>query len=159
MKIIVLSDTHSRSLPPQVRKELPKADLIIHAGDICDTKMLGEIEQINDVEAVYGNMDDQVLRKKLPRRLILKYDGVCIGVLHGEGSPEHLIDHIKDEFKDEDVDVIIFGHSHEPFNKKIDGVVFFNPGSPNDEIFAPYCSYGVIKIEGNSVKTKIVRVK
>lgn len=159
MKIAVLADTHSRTLPDQVIKGLEKSDLVIHAGDVCDMRMLGEIEAFNDVEAVYGNMDDAALRKKLPRRLIMKCEGLNIGIFHGEGSPEGLINRVGEEFRNEKVDVIIFGHSHVPFNKKIGNILFFNPGSPNDDIFAPYCSYGLLEIDGNSIKTKIIKVE
>lgn len=158
-KIVVLSDTHSRMLPKQVVKAAKKADFVIHAGDVCDLKMLEELESFNDVEAVFGNMDESSVRKRLPRRLILKCEGVRIGVFHGEGSPDGLMDRIKEEFQSEDVDIIIFGHSHEPFNKHINNINFFNPGSPNDDIFSPYCSYGLLEIDGNSIKTKIVKVE
>jgi len=159
MKIVVLSDTHSRTVPTQVKKALEKADLVIHAGDISDVKMLEELESINDIEAVSGNMDDAILRKKLSRRLILKCEGVRIGVFHGEGSPEGMLNRIEKEFETEDVDVIVFGHSHAPLNKRMKDILFFNPGSPNDDIFAPYCSYGILEIEGNSIKANIIKVE
>jgi len=159
MKIVVLADTHSRMLPGQVAHDLSQCDLIIHAGDICDENMLQEIENLNDVEAVYGNMDNSVLRDRLPQRLVLRCEGVRIGVVHGDGAPDQLLDHIQEEFEAEDVDVVIFGHSHEPMNKKIGERLFFNPGSPNDNIFAPYCSYGILEIDGNHIKADIIKVK
>ena len=158
-KIAVVSDTHSYMIPDQVLKGLKEADLVIHAGDICDAQMLNEIAKINDIRAVYGNMDEAALRKKLPRRLVLTCEGVHIGIVHGDGSPEGLIGRVEMELEGLDVDVIIFGHSHEPFNQKIGDVLFFNPGSPNDNIFAPYRSYGILEINGNSVKAKIIKVE
>ncbi|MBU1888025.1 MAG: metallophosphoesterase family protein, partial [Candidatus Omnitrophica bacterium] len=52
-------------------------------------------------------------------------------------------------------DIIIFGHSHVPMNEYIDGVLFFNPGSATDTVFAPYRSYGIIEIENGEVKAEI----
>jgi len=159
MKIAVLSDTHSAMIPDQVCKALKEADLVIHAGDVCDAKMFKEMSDLNTVKAVYGNMDEAALRRQLPRRLIFKCEDVQVGVVHGNGAPEGLIGRVEQEFEGLKVDVIIFGHSHEPFNKKIGEVLFFNPGSPNDNIFAPYRSYGILEIDGASVKAKIIKVE
>ncbi len=159
MKIVVLSDTHSRTLPDQVIQALVGADLIIHAGDICDESMLKEIRRFSDVAAVHGNMDNAVLRKKLPGRLILKCEDTAIGVMHGDGSADQVLESIREAFAAEHVDAVVFGHSHEPFNKKIGHVLYFNPGSPNDEIFSPYCSYGLLEINGRHITAKIIKVE
>ena len=63
---------------------------------------------------------------------------------------------VRKEFKQ--VDVIIFGHSHIPCNERIDGVLFFNPGSPTDKIFAPYNSYGMIEITGKNINARIIKI-
>lgn len=159
MRIVVLSDTHSRALPAKVVAALADADLVIHAGDICDERLLKDIRSRATVEAVCGNMDEPALRKKLPRRLILKCEDVSIGVIHGEGGADHVIEHVQEEFSGDSVDAVVFGHSHAPFNKKISGIVYFNPGSPNDDIFAPYCSYGMIEINGRRITPKIIKVE
>ncbi|HSV43573.1 MAG TPA: metallophosphoesterase family protein, partial [Candidatus Bathyarchaeia archaeon] len=91
--------------------------------------------------------------------LILECEKVRIGVVHGDGSPQHLVEGVQEEFADERVDIVIFGHSHEAFHEKIGDVVFFNPGAPNDDMFAPYCSYGLLEVNGKKFKLKIVKVK
>jgi len=55
------------------------------------------------------------------------------------------------------VDVLVFGHSHRPVNKKEGGVLLFNPGSPTDQFFAPYRSCGILEI-GKEVKGRIIRL-
>ena len=55
-------------------------------------------------------------------------------------------------------DLVIYGHSHEPLISPIEGVTYFNPGSPNDMITAPYCSYGVIEIKDGTFKPEIVKL-
>ena len=57
------------------------------------------------------------------------------------------------------IDVVMFGHSHEPLNEKNGGVLYFNPGSPNDKVFAPYCSYGILDISEKGIIGKIIKVK
>ena len=34
-----------------------------------------------------------------------------------------------------------------PKNEYIEGVLFFNPGSVTDTVYAPYRSYGIIEID------------
>ncbi len=159
MRIVVISDTHSRQLPGQVLDDLAQADLIIHAGDICDEKMLKSIESIGSVKAVYGNMDNGALRKKLPMKLVLQCEEVRIGVVHGSGCSENILECVQQTFETDQVDAIVFGHSHEPFKQRIKNILYFNPGSPNDEVFSPYCSYGLLEISGSHITAKIVKVE
>ena len=39
-----------------------------------------------------------------------------------------------------------------------DGVLFFNPGSPTDKVFAAYNSYGILEINDKKVEGKIVKI-
>jgi len=158
MKIGVVSDTHSLELPPQMLRDFEGVDFIIHAGDFCTTGILEALRKIKDVKAVYGNMDGQDLRKILPRRQVIKCGPFSIGIFHGEGNPQGLLECVKKEFKDTKVDVIIFGHSHKAMNEEIDGILYFNPGSPNDGVVAPYRSYGILEINGK-ITGKIIKVK
>ena len=49
-------------------RELERADLILHAGDVTAASVLRELEACAPVEAVFGNMDEPVLRDELPER-------------------------------------------------------------------------------------------
>ena len=158
MKIGVVSDTHSQELPSQMMEDFKKVDFIIHAGDLCSLDILEQLQKIKEVKAVWGNMDGGEIRQVLPRQQLIKCDKFTIGVFHGEGTPQGLLDKVKSEFKSSKVDMVIFGHSHQPMNEKIDGVLYFNPGSPNDLVFAPYRSYGILEIT-DKISGKIVKVK
>ena len=79
-----------------------------------------------------------------------------IGLIHGYGASANLIDTVKGEFKG--VDAIIFGHSHAPVNMVKDGVLFFNPGSPTDKVFAQTNSYGIIEVDDKKIEGKIVEI-
>lgn len=162
MKIAVIADTHipgsAAKMPSKLYTHLKNCDLIIHAGDLVEMAVLEELRKIAETKAVYGNMDGFKVRKALPEKIVLKTCGKSIGITHGKGAPAGIVERAKKAFKDEKLDIIIFGHSHAPFNKVIDGTLFFNPGSPTDKVFAPYRSFGIIEIEGNTIKAEIVRL-
>jgi putative phosphoesterase len=159
MKIIVLSDTHSHPLPQALLNDLPGADLILHAGDFTDPEVYSQLKAVKDIRAVYGNMDGTDLRGFLPRQTVFDCEGVRIGLAHGEGNPDGVIGRLEKAFEGSGVQVIVFGHTHMPCHDVINGVLFFNPGSPTDMIRAPYRSYGVLDIKDGKVKAKIVKLK
>ncbi len=159
MKIGVVSDTHSQEIPQQLIKDFADVDLIVHAGDFCSKNVYDSFTKMKTLKAVYGNMDEADLCRKLPQKNIFECGGLRIGVYHGEGPAKRVIDFVREEFKDDKVDVVIFGHSHHPLNEIIDNVLYFNPGSPNDKVHAPYCSYGMLEIKDGKANGKIIKVK
>lgn len=159
MKIGVVADTHSRPIPKQLLRDFKAMDLIVHAGDFCTLEDLKIFEQMKNLKAVFGNMDDPEVRKKLPEHMIFDCDSLRIGVYHGEGPAPKVIEFAKEKFKCDKVHCVIFGHTHRALNKMIDGVLYFNPGSPNDIISAPYCSYGILEIKDGKLNGKIIKVK
>ena len=159
MKIGVVSDTHSLLIPPEVINGLNKMEIIIHAGDFCTVKDVETFRRLKDFKGVYGNMDGADVRKILPRRAIFAIEGVMIGIFHGEGPSEGILDSVRNACKDRKLDVIVFGHSHQPFNKMIGDTLYFNPGSPNDLVRAPYRSYGILEIKSGTVTGKIVKLQ
>ena len=79
-----------------------------------------------------------------------------IGMIHGYGAPSGLLNTIGREF--DDVNCIVFGHSHTATNLKKDGVLYFNPGSPTDRIFASRNSYGILEITGKKIEGRIIEI-
>ncbi len=131
MIIGVISDTHltytSEYFNRRMRELFGKVDLLIHAGDITGIEVYKFLSDNWDIRAVRGNMDDSELYNVLPEKRIENVMGKKIGVIHGKGSPYGIENRVLPEFND--VDLIIFGHSHIPLNKTMNGVVLFNPGS------------------------------
>ena len=159
MKIGVVSDTHSLKIPAQLLKDFQNVDLIVHAGDFCSESDYQLFKKIKDVKAVYGNMDEKKLCTLLSRRQVFECAGVMIGVFHGEGARLKVLEIVLKEFQKDKVQVVIFGHTHQPLNEKMNGVLYFNPGSPNDRINAPFCSYGILEIKDGQATGHIVKVK
>ncbi len=160
MRIGVISDTHipkaALDLPGAIYNDFVNADLILHAGDFVEIEVLRKLQKLAPVKAVYGNMDLSDVRNALPRKEVIKIGKFKIGLVHGSGPPKGLVKGVKSEFKN-GIDVIIYGHSHSPFNEKIGKTLFFNPGSPTDTVFAPYNSYGILEVN-DTIEGKIIRI-
>jgi len=162
MKIVVISDTHipdrAKELPQRIVDEFKGADLIIHAGDFTNKEVLEKLKSSAQVKAVHGNMDPIEIVAKLPRKEIVKCGKFNIGIFHGSGNPDGIVVQLQNEFQNDKVDIIIFGHSHKPMNEKIGKILFFNPGSPTDKFFAPFNSFGIIEIN-DKISAKIVKLE
>ena len=158
MNIGILSDTHSLPIPQKLLNAFKGVDLIIHAGDICDTGTLDMLRALAPVRAVQGNMDELALKKRLPLRDSLAVEGISIGVYHGHGMTRDALNNARTQFKGEDMGIIIFGHSHQPLKQMAGRTLMFNPGSPNDVVRAPYLSYGVLAIHKGQFKAEIVKL-
>ena len=135
-------------IPASVIKALSEADLIIHAGDFTQEAVLDSLQSMGKVKAVCGNMDSVELKSRLPERDVFQVGGKKIGLIHGSGAPWGIAERVRQQFGD--VDVIIFGHSHEPCNSYIQGVLLFNPGQARD-------SFGLLDID-DAIKSEIVKV-
>ena len=159
MIIGVLSDTHSLNIPSQVIERFKSVDLIIHAGDICDAQTLKMLKKIAPTTAVQGNMDDLTLKKELPLKEIITYGDLKIGVTHGHiGDGREALKNAMSSFKDDKMDVVIFGHSHQALNERVGDTLYFNPGSPNDVVKAKFFSFGLISIEAGKIKAEIIKI-
>jgi putative phosphoesterase len=162
VKIGVIADTHipdrAKEIPQRILEEFKKAELIIHAGDLVDLSVLDKLKSIcGNVKAVWGNMDPNEVRKNLPEKDIIEVGNYRIGLMHGYGPPHMLIDFLASAFKNDNVDLIIFGHSHRGLNEKKGDILFFNPGSPTDKIFSPYNSYGIIEL-GDKIEARLIKI-
>ena len=159
MKVIVLSDTHLKDdlshFPPHVIPELESADLIIHAGDFVTKKAYDFQAGLNRIEAVCGNMDRGELKELLPTKRIIPMGRWKIGLVHGDGTPWGMPRRVLREFSG--VAMIIFGHTHQPYQKRTGDVLLFNPGSLGRSIFTSYQSYGVLGIN-DEIKARIVKL-
>ncbi len=160
MKILVLSDTHipktSGDLPHAVYEAIKSVDMILHAGDFVDKSVVEKLAALKPMKAVCGNMDSMNVRAVLNQKEIIEVEKVRIGLIHGYGAPVDLIDTVRKEFTD--VQAIVFGHSHAPTNIVKGNILFFNPGSPTDKVFAAYNSYGILTVEDKKIKGEIIRL-
>lgn len=109
-RIGVLSDTHG-TLPPQVRTFFKDCDELWHCGDIGGG-VLDELRRFKPVRAVYGNMDDCMLRCELPGTDLFACEGLRVLMTHIGGWPGHYPEPIRRLLASERPDLFVCGHSH-----------------------------------------------
>lgn len=158
MKIIVISDTHissaARELPSALLKELPGADLILHAGDWTDWSVYEKLSAFAPVEGVAGNNDGPDIVQRLGYERIVEADGKRIGIVHGDGFRGTTEDRAIAAFAGRQVDCIIYGHSHIPVVRTINGVLVLNPGSPTDKRRQVQYSFAVLNLNNGTFEAK-----
>jgi uncharacterized protein len=161
MRIAVLSDTHMpancNSLPEALVEALNGSDLIIHAGDFTESFVVDALKGIAPVECVAGNMDSNIIKKQFPEKKIIQLGKFKIGIIHGYGAPDNIVNYAREMFAGNTLDCVIYGHSHIPSIEYIDETIYFCPGSPTDKVFAPYNSFGVLEIN-DIITPKIIRL-
>jgi len=162
MKILVISDTHIpvavKNLPPKIEEAARRSDCCLHAGDMIEYGVFERLSQLTKTYGVCGNMDDESVAQRLPRKQVITLEGITIGLTHGYGAPDKVINSINRIFADEfdKIDVFVFGHSHLACNIKKNGKLYFNPGSLTDKIFSPKRTYGILTIDGKKISAKVV---
>ncbi len=135
-----------RSLPEALVTDLESADLIIHAGDFATFDIFNDFCRFAPIQAVHGNVDDEELKRVLPRRTLIQVLGRPVGLIHGDGVVGSTVGRAQAAFRNDIVDVIIFGHSHQPLALFDNDTLLFNPGSPTDKRTSPRFSYGRLKL-------------
>ncbi|HEX6449298.1 MAG TPA: metallophosphoesterase family protein [Trebonia sp.] len=162
MRVVVVADTHAprrwRNCPPRVAQQLRRADLILHAGDVCIAAVLDELEQYAPVVAVVGNNDaPDVAAWGAAETAELDIGGLTVAMLHDSGSASGRMNRMRRRFPR--ADLVVFGHSHIPLDESSDGLRIFNPGSPTDRRRQPSGTLGVLHIaDGRLTKAAILPV-
>ncbi len=145
MHLLLTTDTHvpkrARRLPDALLAAIERADVVFHAGDWVDTATLDLFEErARRLVAVYGNNDGPGLRARLPEVARAEAGGVRFAVVHETGPAAGREARCAQRFPD--VDVLVFGHSHIPWDTTAPGGPrLLNPGSPTDRRRQPHCTY------------------
>ena len=129
-KIILLSDTHN-SLDNRFIPYFKNADEIWHAGDIGDIKIIDQLRKYEKVRAVWGNIDDHIVRTEFKETLYFKCENMKIMMTHIGGYPGKYVNRILSIIEQVQPDVFISGHSHilkVIFDKK-NNLLHMNPGA------------------------------
>jgi putative phosphoesterase len=158
MKIGVISDTHldnfSEHLGERILKHFKDVDMILHAGDVVELSVLDFFAD-KEVKLVAGNMDSWEIKQSAPIKQVIQIEGYKLGLIHGWGSPVGIEDRILKEF--DDIDILVYGHTHNAASFTKSGVQFFNPGSPTDKRFATKNTIGILNI-GNQISSQIITI-
>jgi putative phosphoesterase len=145
VSVVFVSDTHlpkrARDLPDSLWDRIETCDVVVHAGDWVDVALLDELERrARRLVGVYGNNDHGELRVRLPEVARVELEGVRFAVVHETGASAGREQRCAERFPD--VDVLVFGHSHIPWDSTAPGGLrLLNPGSPTDRRRQPYPTY------------------
>lgn len=162
VRIAVLSDTHAprrwKRCPDAVAHVLDGADAILHAGDVCTAEVLDELSVWAPVYAVLGNNDGpDVAAWGAPESLELQLGGLRLAMIHDSGTANGRAARMRHRFPD--AQLVVFGHSHIPWDETHDGQRTFNPGSPTDRRRQPRGTMGELVIaDGRLRAARIIEV-
>ena len=128
--ILLLSDTHSH-LDEAMLKYINQADEVWHAGDIGDIKVTDEIKKLKPLRAVYGNIDNALIRSEFPLHNRFWCEEVDVWITHIGGYPGRYTPSVRESLNNNPPKLFITGHSHilKVINDKKLGLLHMNPGA------------------------------
>ena len=163
MKVLIFSDSHTDVMTMCSMAEKEEPDAIVHLGDhYTDALALREMVPGIPLYCVPGNTDRESADKY---EEIVELCGKRILLTHG---------HIQETSTDRNgirnlliygaeekgADIILFGHTHEPFVNWRNGVWIMNPGRIGRKSLKKYVSgtYGIMYLEAGFIKWSICEV-
>lgn len=159
----LISDTHiptrANAIPEKIFEVFRGLSLIVHAGDLIQFNVLKDLEKLAPVLAVCGNMDEHDVKERLPKMDSAKIYDWKIGVVHDPGALWGTR-RMKRIAKQNDFNVLVFGHTHRPFIKREEGILFINPGSPTNPLppllIKP--TIALLKITKEKIEPEILKI-
>lgn len=158
VRVLVLADTHAprrwKGIPAALVEPLRTADLVLHAGDVCRPQVLDDLVAASGVPviAVLGNNDGPDVAAWGARQV---WEGVLAGVrvamIHDSGARVGRGRRMRARFPQ--ADLVVYGHSHIPYDAVEDGLRLLNPGSPSDRRRQPVATYGVLVLAAGRVSS------
>jgi len=139
-QIVLLSDTH-HTLDDRFFLHFENADEIWHAGDIGGLEITDKLKKFAPLKAVWGNIDDKIIRTEFKANLYFKCEKVNVMMTHIGGYPGKYNKKILPLIEQINPDLFICGHSHilkVMYDKKHE-LLHMNPGAIGD--------YGIHKVK------------
>lgn len=146
----VISDTHGL-LRDEAVEALRGSDLVVHAGDVGDPAILGELRRIAPVHTVRGNVDRGEWAQELPVTEVVEVGPVLLYVLHDVATLD--LDPAAAGFA-----AVIYGHSHRPEKETRHGVLYLNPGSAGPRRFKLPVTVARLTVDGERLEAEIVEL-
>ena len=160
MRIVVVSDTHGDFFALQnVLVRNFSADLIIHLGD-GESELMRFVRLHPDIERkvinIKGNCDND---SKSPDFLVIPFMEHRIFATHGHlYGVNASLSRIKMLAKENECDIVLFGHTHVSCQSYEDGLYIMNPGSASCPRDGRATTFGHIDISPAGVVMNIAPV-
>lgn len=152
-RIGVLSDTHGVIIP-QVYSFFKDVDEMWHAGDIGNITTAEQLEAFKPLRAVYGNIDDHIVRLQYPEDLFFRVEDVNVYMTHIGGYPGHYMPEVRILLQDKKPDLYICGHSHilkVIYDQQL-RLLHVNPGAAGTSGFHKRITMVRFTIDGKNIK-------
>ncbi|WP_439690628.1 metallophosphoesterase family protein [Curtobacterium sp. SP.BCp] len=159
---VLLSDTHlpkrAKDLPAALWGDVDAADLVVHAGDWVDLATLDAVAgRSRRFVGVRGNNDGPEFDDRLPLEARFTVEDLRFAAVHETGAATGRERRAAAAFPD--VDVLVFGHSHIPWDSVADtGLRLLNPGSPTDRRRQPDHTWMRGTVDGSDLTVELVRL-
>ncbi len=130
MRIGLISDTHGL-IPDDVLNHLHDCDQVWHAGDIGIIETLDQLDPAKTEHWVWGNIDDQVIRRSTKEYDVFEMSGVKVLIIHIGGYPGRYSKVARQLIQEHRPDLFISGHSHilKVMQDQRQRLLHFNPGA------------------------------
>lgn len=153
LRIAVLSDTHgNHPLAVKILQRLPPLNTILHLGDNIEDADCIERELCHPVTKIAGNCDIDAVGA---RELLLTSNGRRLFLTHGDlYGVKSGIDRLYRRVSGENINVVLYGHTHIPSILEVNNILFVNPGSLGQKTRNP--SIALLTIRGSSVFPEIL---
>jgi putative phosphoesterase len=161
-RLVLLSDTHlpkrAKDLPAALWSDIDAADVVVHAGDWVGLDALDAVAaRSRRLVAVRGNNDGSEFVDRLPLVARTTIEGLRFAVVHETGAAGGRERRAAAAYPD--VDVLVFGHSHIPWDSVAPGGLrLLNPGSPTDRRRQPDFTWMRCAVEGAALTVELVRL-
>jgi len=152
-RIALISDTHSY-FGEEIKPYVQDCDELWHAGDIGNMETADQYESLGiPFRAVYGNIDDHVLRRRYQETLDFEIENVHVLMIHIGGYPGKYSPKAKQLIFTGEYKLFIAGHSHIAkviYDKQHD-LLHMNPGAFGKSGFHTIRTMIRFSIENSSV--------
>ena len=130
---------------------------MLHAGDFVSGNVLEQLRGYGPLEAVHGNMDEEGLRRTLPRERVVEVGEARLGMVHDPGPRKGRAGRLAARFKG--CDVVVYGHTHWPDVSRHGRMLILNPGSPTERRRSPAASFLLLRVEGRTLEPELVLLR
>lgn len=137
VSVAIISDTHSH-IHPEINDLIKTCDYAVHAGDICDGKVLEAMQpKTGKVFAVAGNNDIPALWpseqydvvSQLPQQTEIELPGGLLRIEHGHRHDMHKPDHQDIRQAHPEARAVVYGHTHKKVIDDFELPWVVNPGA------------------------------